>query len=44
MVTYDLAIAKVTFQIQCTKAPKFDNVFINLGKFNIYMVYSVRIR
>jgi len=38
-VTYDLAIAKVAFQIQATEKPKFDNLFIHLGPFHIMMAY-----
>ncbi|GFU98408.1 hypothetical protein TNCV_3652391 [Trichonephila clavipes] len=36
-VTYDLAIAKVALQIQATKKPDFDNLFIHLGAFHIMM-------
>ena len=38
-VTYDLAIARIAFGIQCQEAPKFDNVFIHLGGFHIIMSY-----
>lgn len=38
-VTYDLAIAKIAFQIQSTEAPFYDNVFIQLGAFHIQMAY-----
>jgi len=38
-VTYDLAITKVALQIQTTEQPKYDNIFINLGAFNIFMAY-----
>ncbi|GFY66448.1 hypothetical protein TNIN_419541 [Trichonephila inaurata madagascariensis] len=38
-VTYDLAIAKVALQIQATKTPDFDNLFIHLGAFHIMMAY-----
>ncbi|GFW34879.1 hypothetical protein TNCV_978171 [Trichonephila clavipes] len=38
-VTYDLAIAKVALQIQATKKPDFDNLFIHLGAFHIMMAY-----
>lgn len=38
-VTYDLAIAKVTYQIQATEKPKFDNLFIHLVPFRIMMAY-----
>lgn len=37
IVTYDLAIAKMAYQIQLMDAPKFNNVFINLGAFHIKM-------
>ncbi|GFY58523.1 uncharacterized protein TNIN_185801 [Trichonephila inaurata madagascariensis] len=37
--TYDLATAKVAFQIQATEKPKFDNLFIHLGPFHIMMAY-----
>lgn len=37
-VTYDLAIAKIAYGIQCQEAPKFD-IFIHLGGFHINMVY-----
>lgn len=35
IVTYDLAIAKMAYQIQLTDTPKYDNLFINLGAFHI---------
>lgn len=38
-VTYDLAIAKVAYQIQSTEKPEFDNLFIHLGGFHIMMAY-----
>lgn len=38
-VTYDLAIAKVAFQIQCTEAPAFDNLFIQMGDFHTMMAF-----
>lgn len=38
-VTYDLAIAKIAYQIQSTEAPTFDNLFIHLGSFHIIMSY-----
>ncbi|GFS69364.1 uncharacterized protein TNCV_4011731 [Trichonephila clavipes] len=38
-VTYDLAIAKVALQIQATKKPDFDNLFIHLEAFHIMMAY-----
>ena len=38
-VTFDLAIAKVAYQIQATESPAFDAVFINLGAFHIEMAY-----
>ncbi|GFY58235.1 hypothetical protein TNIN_74451 [Trichonephila inaurata madagascariensis] len=38
-VTYDLAIAKVALQIQATKKPDIDNLFIHLGAFHIRMAY-----
>lgn len=36
-VTYDLAIARIAYQIQSTKKPEFDNLFIHLGGFHIMM-------
>ncbi|GFW67918.1 hypothetical protein TNCV_3872472 [Trichonephila clavipes] len=38
-VIYDLAIAEVALQIQATKKPDFDNLFIHLGAFHIMMAY-----
>lgn len=38
-VMYDLAIAKVAYQIQSTEKPKFNNLFIYLGSFYIMMAY-----
>ncbi|CAG5019593.1 unnamed protein product [Parnassius apollo] len=38
-VTYDLAIAKVAYQIQAMEKPHFDNLFIHLGPFHIMMAY-----
>ena len=38
LVTYDLAVAKITKQIQATEKPLFDNVFIMFGSFHIEMV------
>lgn len=37
MVTYDLAIAIIAMRIRCTEKPLFDNVFVNLGHFHIFM-------
>lgn len=34
-MTYDLAIAKIAFQIQSTESPKYNNLFIHLGSFHI---------
>lgn len=39
IVTYDLAIAKLAMQIQHTKKPEFDNIFINLGAFHTQMAF-----
>lgn len=39
IVTYDLAIAKLAMQIQHTKKPEFDNLFINLGAFHTQMAF-----
>ena len=33
-VSYDLAIAKIAFQIQNEECPKFDYIFILLGPFH----------
>ena len=38
-VTFDLAIAKVAYQIQATESPKYDNIFINLGAFHIELAF-----
>ncbi|CAH1108435.1 unnamed protein product [Psylliodes chrysocephalus] len=38
-VTYDLVIAKVTMQIQATKKPAYDSIFIHLGAFHIMFAY-----
>lgn len=38
-VTYDLGIAKTAFQIQATERPRFDDVFIHLGSFHIFLAY-----
>lgn len=38
-VTYDLAIAKMAYQIQSVESPKFDNIFIHLGAFHIEMSF-----
>ena len=38
VVTYDLAIAKMTYQIQSEEKPKFDSIFIALGAFHQEMV------
>ena len=32
VVHYDLAIAKPALQIQCTEAPRYDNVFVCFGQ------------
>ena len=34
VVTYDLAIAKIAKQIQCTEHPQFDDIFIQFGQFH----------
>ena len=38
-VTYDLAIAKVAMQIQAKESPRFDNLFIAMGKFHLEMAF-----
>lgn len=38
-VSYDLAIAKIALQIQCSEKPRFDNIFIHLGSFHIQMSF-----
>lgn len=38
-VTYDLAIAKISLQLQSTEHPQFDNLFIHLGPFHIQLAY-----
>ncbi|CAG9782299.1 unnamed protein product [Diatraea saccharalis] len=37
--TYDLAIAKIAFQIQSSEKSRFDNLFIHFGSFHIMMAY-----
>ena len=37
--TFDLAIAKIAFQIKEQEAPAFDKVFILLGAFHIELAY-----
>ncbi|CAG5044038.1 unnamed protein product [Parnassius apollo] len=39
IATYDLAIAKLAMQIQHTKKPEFDDIFINLGAFHTQMAF-----
>ncbi|CAG4994332.1 unnamed protein product [Parnassius apollo] len=39
IATYDLAIAKLAMQIQHTKNPEFDEIFINLGAFHTQMAF-----
>ena len=39
VITYDLAIAKIAFQIQAEEKPAFDDVFIALGAFHIEMAF-----
>lgn len=34
IVTYDLAIASKAYRIQANLAPRFDNIFINMGAFH----------
>ncbi|CAG9818900.1 unnamed protein product [Phaedon cochleariae] len=38
-VTYDLAIAKMTMQIQSEERPKYNNIFIQLGAFHIQIFF-----
>ena len=38
-VTYDLAIAKLAFQIQAEESREFDNIFVMLGSFHIELAY-----
>lgn len=38
-VTYDLAIAKLAYQIQHAESPSYDNLFIQLGSFHIEMSF-----
>lgn len=38
-VTYDLAVAKMVSQIQCTYSPRFENLFINFGWFHVILVF-----
>lgn len=39
IITNDLAIAKLAMQIQRTKKPEFDDIFINLGAFYTQMAF-----
>lgn len=39
VVTYDLAIAKMAFQLQLDEAPEFDRIFITLGDFHTKMAF-----
>ena len=38
-VTYDLAKAKIAFQLQITEKPRFNCMFIHLGMFHVMMAY-----
>ena len=38
-ITYGLAIAKLTMQIQAEESPKFDNLFVFLGQFHTEMAF-----
>lgn len=38
-VTYDLAIARISYCIQTQESPKFDNIFIHMGAFHIEMAF-----
>jgi len=38
-VTYDLAVAKLAYQIQSTESPRFDKLFIHIGTFHVMMTY-----
>ncbi|XP_077263749.1 uncharacterized protein LOC143898274 isoform X3 [Temnothorax americanus] len=38
-ITYDLAIARISYCIQAQESPKFDNIFIHLGAFHIEMAF-----
>ena len=35
LITYDLAVAKIAKQLQCTQSPTFDGIFIMFGSFRI---------
>lgn len=37
-VTFDLAIAKMTFSIQAEESPRYNDVFIHLGSFHIELL------
>lgn len=39
IVTYGLAFAKMSMQIQGKERPKFDHIFINLGAFHMQMAF-----
>ena len=38
-VSYDLALAKLAFQIQVEESREFDNIFVVLGSFHIELAY-----
>ena len=38
-VTYDLAIAKSSMQLQAEESPTYDNLFINMGGFHIELAF-----
>ena len=39
IVTYDLAIAIMTMQVQENEKPKFNNIFMNLGAFHMQIAF-----
>ena len=38
-VTYDLLIVKVAMQLQAEEAPKYDDIFVNMGAFHVDMAF-----
>ena len=38
-VTYDVLIAKVAMQLQAEEAPKYDDIFVNMGAFHVDMTF-----
>ena len=43
-VTYDLAIAKSSMQLQAAESPTYDNLFITMGAFHAELAFFFRLR